>query len=97
MTRKRTSRRARPRRNPDRRVAALAAELYALILDAAEDRMAGRSDRWLDAQVERIAGELLAAGLTAKEAADVVIGAYDVGAKHQRRRMAANRRRRARR
>lgn len=97
MTRKRTSRRARPRRNPDRRVAALAAELYALTLDAAEDRMAGRSDRWLEGEIERIARGLLAAGLTAKQAAEVVVSAHEVSAKHQRRRMAANRRRRSRR
>lgn len=81
----------RPRRNPDRRVAALAAELHALALDAAEDRQAGRSDRWFDKEIDRISLGLLDAGLTPRQAADVVVSAYSVGSQHQRRRMARNR------
>ena len=38
----------------------MVARLYAASLDAAEDRMAGRSDRWLEAEVEKVASGLLA-------------------------------------
>lgn len=91
MASKRTSRR-QIRRNSPQDVASLVARLYAASLDAADDRVSGRSDRWLDREVEQIARGLFDAGLTAKQTAQVVVSAFEAAATHQRRRMVANRR-----